>query len=41
MSNLSAALGYAPDARLMIITGDEFGESHAANMGIIKAPTPT
>lgn len=37
MSDLAAALGYAADARLMIITGDEFGQCHAANRGIIKA----
>ena len=36
-TNLVERLGYAPDSRLLIITGDDFGECHAANMGIIKA----
>jgi len=36
-TNLVERLGYAPDSRLLIINGDDFGESHAANMGIIKA----
>ena len=35
--NLAVELGYAPDSRLIIIVGDELGECHAANVGIMKA----
>ena len=34
--SLVQRLGYPPDARLLIITADEFGECHAANVGIIQ-----
>src|SRR5437016_5327522 len=29
-------LGYTADARVLIITADEFGECHASNMGVIQ-----
>jgi len=35
-ANLVQRLGYPPDARLLILTADEFGECHAANVGIMK-----
>ena len=35
-ASLVQRLGYPADARLLIITADEFGECHAANMGIMK-----
>ncbi len=34
--SLVQRLGHPADARVLIITADEFGESHATNMGIVK-----
>jgi predicted glycoside hydrolase/deacetylase ChbG (UPF0249 family) len=34
--SLVQRLGYAADARVLILTADEFGECHASNMGIIR-----
>jgi predicted glycoside hydrolase/deacetylase ChbG (UPF0249 family) len=34
--SLVQRLGYPADARVLILTADEFGECHAANMGIIQ-----
>ena len=35
-AHLVQRLGYAADARLLILTADEFGECHAANMGVMR-----
>ena len=35
-ASLVQRLGYAADARVLIITADEFGECHASNTGIIR-----
>ena len=35
-ASLVQRLGYAADARVLIITADEFGECHASNMGIMR-----
>lgn len=37
MSSLAERLGYAPDARLLIVTCDDLGSSHAANVGVYEA----
>ena len=37
MTSLAERLGYAPDARLLILTCDDLGSSHAANMGVYSA----
>jgi chitin disaccharide deacetylase len=37
MVSLAARLGHAPDARLLIVTCDALGSSHAANVGIYEA----
>jgi predicted glycoside hydrolase/deacetylase ChbG (UPF0249 family) len=35
--SLAECLGFSPDERLLIVTCDDFGSSHAANLGIGKA----
>jgi hypothetical protein len=35
-ASLVQRLGYAADARLLILTADEFGECHAANIGVMR-----
>ena len=37
MSELAEALGYAPDARLLIVNCDDLGSSHSANDAIYEA----
>ncbi|MBW3615433.1 MAG: polysaccharide deacetylase family protein [Actinobacteria bacterium] len=37
MTSLAEKLGYAPDAKLLIINCDDLGSSHAANVGIYEA----
>lgn len=37
MSSLSQRLGYPEDARLLIVTGDDLGSSHSANVGTYQA----
>ena len=37
MSNLNERLGYAPDAKLVILSCDDLGSCHAANMGVFDA----
>lgn len=37
MSTLAERLGFAPDARLVIISCDDLGASHAANIGVYAA----
>jgi predicted glycoside hydrolase/deacetylase ChbG (UPF0249 family) len=36
-SSLAEALGYPPDARLLIVNCDDLGSSHAANVGVYEA----
>ena len=38
-SRANELLGYPPDARLLIINGDDFGMCHAINEGILRAMT--
>ncbi len=37
MTSLAEMLGYAPDARLLIVNCDDLGVSHAANVGVYEA----
>ena len=37
MSPLAEQLGHAPDARLLIVTCDDLGSSHAANVGVYES----
>lgn len=37
MTELAQRLGYAPDTRLLIISCDDLGSCHAANVGVIDA----
>lgn len=37
MESLATRLGYAPEARLMIVNCDDLGFSHAANLGVFDA----
>ena len=37
VSTLAERLGYAPDAKLVIISCDDLGSSHAANIGVYAA----
>lgn len=37
MSQLSQRLGFGPDDRVLIVTCDDLGSSHAANSGVYKA----
>jgi predicted glycoside hydrolase/deacetylase ChbG (UPF0249 family) len=37
MTSLAERLGYAPDARLLIVNCDDLGSSHAANIGVYEA----
>ena len=37
MTSLAEELGYPPDARLLILTCDDLGSSHAANAGVYEA----
>ncbi len=37
MTALAEALGYGPDASLLIVTADELGVSHASNSGVYRA----
>ncbi|MDQ3107990.1 MAG: polysaccharide deacetylase family protein [Actinomycetota bacterium] len=37
MTSLAERLGYAPDAKLLIINCDDLGSSHAANLGVYEA----
>ncbi|MBA3653718.1 MAG: ChbG/HpnK family deacetylase [Actinobacteria bacterium] len=37
MSSLAEALGYAPDARLLIVNCDDLGSSHSANIGVYES----
>jgi chitin disaccharide deacetylase len=37
VSSLAEALGYAPDAKLLIVNADDLGSSHAANVGVYEA----
>ena len=37
MSSLAEALGYPPDARLLIVNCDDLGSSYAANIGVYEA----
>lgn len=37
MTSLAEMLGYAPDAKLLIINCDDLGSSHAANVGVYEA----
>ncbi len=37
MTSLAEALGYAPDARLLIVNCDDLGSSYAANVGVYEA----
>ena len=37
MTSLAERLGYAPDARLLIVSCDDLGSSHAANVGVYDA----
>src|SRR5437764_12411009 len=34
---LAERLGYAPDAKLLIVNGDDLGSSYAANVGVYEA----
>ena len=36
MTSLVEALGYPPDATLLIVNGDDLGSSHAANLGVYE-----
>ncbi|HZU79069.1 MAG TPA: polysaccharide deacetylase family protein [Acidimicrobiales bacterium] len=37
MASLAERLGYGPDAKLLILTCDDLGQSHAANAGVFDA----
>ena len=37
MTPLAERLGHGPDARLVIVSCDDFGASHAANIGVLQA----
>src|SRR5437588_2532720 len=37
MSMLAERLGFAPDAKLLIVNCDDLGSSHAANAGVYEA----
>jgi predicted glycoside hydrolase/deacetylase ChbG (UPF0249 family) len=37
MTTLAQRLGYPPDARLLIVTCDDLGSSHAANVGVYES----
>lgn len=37
MTSLAERLGYPPDARLLIVSCDDLGSSHAANVGVYEA----
>ena len=37
MTSLAEALGYAPDANLLIVNCDDLGSSHAANVGVYES----
>ena len=37
MTTLAERLGYAPDAKLLIVNCDDLGSSHAANVGVYEA----
>ncbi|MEA3075163.1 MAG: hypothetical protein QOF60_71 [Actinomycetota bacterium] len=37
MTSLAEKLGYAPDAKLLIVNADHLGSSHAANVGVYEA----
>lgn len=37
MTSLAEQLGYGPDARLLIVTCDDLGSSHSANVGVYDA----
>ena len=37
MTELAERLGYPPDARLLIVTCDDLGSSHAANVGVYES----
>ncbi|HEV7887190.1 MAG TPA: polysaccharide deacetylase family protein [Acidimicrobiales bacterium] len=37
MTSLAERLGHPPDARLLIVTADDLGSSHAANVGVYEA----
>jgi predicted glycoside hydrolase/deacetylase ChbG (UPF0249 family) len=37
MTSLAERLGYRPDARLLIVTCDDLGSAHAANVGVYEA----
>ncbi len=36
-ASLVERLGFAPDARLVILNGDDFGMNHSTNLGTIEA----
>ena len=36
MTSLGERLGHAPDAKLLIVTADDLGSSHAANVGVYE-----
>jgi len=37
VTSLTEALGYTPDAVVVVVTCDDLGSSHAANMGVYDA----
>ncbi|MGB1824385.1 MAG: ChbG/HpnK family deacetylase, partial [Ilumatobacteraceae bacterium] len=37
MSELAERLGYGNDARILIISCDDLGSCHAANLGVLSA----
>jgi hypothetical protein len=37
VTSLAEKLGYAPDAKLLIVNADDLGSSHAANVGVYEA----
>lgn len=37
MTTLAERLGYGPDARLLIVSADDLGSCHAANVGVYRA----
>jgi len=37
VTSLAERLGYPPDAKLVIVTADDLGSSHAANVGVFEA----
>ena len=37
VSTLAERLGYAPDAKLVIVSCDDLGSCHAANVGVYRA----